>query len=98
MSRASRSLSLLYRLFFVLYFVACETNHVCFEIDLLPEQMSQFVVTHASKQRDHEECMMVWIADREKNRQFNAAVDTDFLFLVAFQSLVDGRSDESLRL
>ena len=82
----------------MLYLVACKTDHVCFEIYLLPEQVSQFVVAHAREQSNHEERVMVWIAYREKSDQLNTAVNANFLFLVALESLVDGRSDESLRL
>src|SRR5882757_2881915 len=64
---------------------------------MLLSAASRTTVAQASKQRDHEEGMMVWIADREKSSQFNAAIDTDFLFLVALQSLVDGGGDEPLR-
>ena len=86
-----------YRLALVLYFVAGETDHVCFEIYLLPKQVSQFIVAHAREQRYHEEGVMIRIANRQKSSQFSAAVDADFLFLVALESLVDRSSDESLR-
>ena len=87
-----------YRLALVLYFGAGENgHHVCSEIYLLPKQVSQFIVAHAREQRYHEEGVMIRIANRQKSSQFSAAVDADFLFLVALESLVDRSSDESLR-
>ena len=82
----------------VLNLVACKTDHVCFEIYLLPEQVSQFVIAHASEQGNHEERVMVRMAYREKGNQLKTAVNANFLFFVALEALVDRGSDESLWL